>query len=166
MAIFTFLKKFVSNKYTSVGLRMILGAVFIWSSIDKISDPEGFIKVVESYNILPFTLSVVFAVALPWVELISGLLLIAGVYTRSSAVVLTSMLIVFLVAISINLYRGADLACGCFDVQSESGDLWLTFVRDILLIVMGLQIFFFDRGSFSLSTLFTKNSRKIPDSNP
>lgn len=153
MAVIAFLKKCFSHRYTTAGFRMILGTIFIWSSIDKISHPEEFIKVVESYKILPFALAVIFAVSLPWIELICGLLLIAGTYTRSSALVLTSMLGSFMVAIGINLYRGADLSCGCFDVQTGSNDLWLTFIRDIALIAMGLQILLFDRGSFSLKAL-------------
>ena len=160
MAIFAFLKKCFSHRYTTVGFRVILGAIFIWASLDKISHPEEFIKIVESYKLLPFSLAVIFAVSLPWIELICGLLLIAGTYTRSSALVLTSMLGSFMVAIGINLYRGADLSCGCFDVQTGSNDLWLTFIRDIALIAMGLQILFFDRGSFSLRNFLARKFKR------
>ncbi len=164
IAVFAFFKKFFCHRYTTVGFRVILGAIFIWASLDKISHPEEFIKVVESYKLLPFSLAVIFAVSLPWVELICGLLLIAGVSTRSSAAVLTFMLSSFMVAIGINLYRGAELSCGCFDVQTGSDELWVTFLRDILLIGMGLQILFFDQGSFSLRGLlarkFTQDYKK------
>jgi len=146
---------------------MILGIIFIWARFDKISHPEEFIKVVESYKLLPFSLAVIFAVSLPWVELISGLLLIAGVYTRSSATVLTLMLTIFMVAIGINLYRGADFACGCFNVRIGSDEsVWLTLPRDILLIAMGLQILFIDQGSLSLGTWLAKKSPKITKNNP
>lgn len=157
MAFFAFLKKFFSHRYTAVGFRIILGAIFIWASADKISHPKEFIKVVEGYKLLPFPLAVIFAVSLPWVELICGLLLIAGSYIRSSTAVLTFMLSIFMVAISINLYRGAELPCGCFDTQTGGEELgWLTFLRNMLLIVMGLQILFFDRGSFSLQGLLAR----------
>ncbi len=162
MALFAILKKFFGNRYTTLTFRIILGTVFIWASFDKIAHPEEFIKLVQSYRLLPFPLAVIFAVSLPWVELICGLLLITGIYTRSSAVVLTLMLIVFLVAIGINLYRGAELSCGCFDVQTGSDVLgWPTLLRDIVYIFMGLQIFFFDQGSFSLKALLARNSSEI-----
>ena len=38
------------------------------------------------------------AVTLPWVELVAGLLLIAGVWKRESALVIALLLVVFLVA--------------------------------------------------------------------
>jgi putative oxidoreductase len=151
MAVFAFLKKRFCHRYTAVCFRMILGTTFIWASFDKISHPKEFIKVVENYKLLPFALVVIFAVSLPWMELICGLLLIAGAYTRSSTTVLTFMLSIFMVAISINLYRGAELSCGCFNVQTVGEKLgWLTFLRNMLLIGMGLQILFFDQGNFSL----------------
>ena len=46
--------------------RVILGAVFIYASIDKIRNPEAFAKAVYNYQILPDSLINLTAIALPW----------------------------------------------------------------------------------------------------
>ena len=51
--------------------RIILGAVLIIASIDKILHPEAFAKVIGNYNVLPFGLENILAIILPILEKIS-----------------------------------------------------------------------------------------------
>ncbi|MBR38916.1 MAG: hypothetical protein CL888_01690, partial [Dehalococcoidia bacterium] len=46
--------------------RLILGAVFIYASIDKIQNPADFAKAINNYHVLPFGLENLMALALPW----------------------------------------------------------------------------------------------------
>src|SRR5207249_4362814 len=50
----------------------------------------------------------------PWVEVIAGVLLLLGVWTRAAATVLSGLLIVFIILIVQAIGRGLDLECGCF----------------------------------------------------
>ena len=105
----------------------VLGAIFVYASLDKIWKPAEFARIVYHYQLigpspaLPPLVPNVFAVVLPWLELVAGLCLIANVWRREAAAVLAALLVIFLAAVSHALYRGIDIAnCGCFSV-SESG---------------------------------------------
>jgi uncharacterized membrane protein YphA (DoxX/SURF4 family) len=60
--------------------RVVLGAVFIFASVDKILHPDAFAVIIKNYQILPVKLISLAAVVLPWLELILGISLIAGVW--------------------------------------------------------------------------------------
>jgi len=140
--------KILSSLPVQVICRLILGGLFIYAGIHKVANPHGFAMIVSNYKILPDTLITLLAVVMPWLEITAGFLLVAGVFKRTSALVLSSLLLVFMIAISINLIRGLNFDCGCFStVVTESGSdpVGLLF-RDFLLLVPGLLIIFFQRA--------------------
>ena len=79
-------------------LRLLLGAFFVFASLDKIASPAAFAKIVYQWQVIGPVPSNLVAVTLPWIELVAGLLLIAGVWKRESALVIALMLVVFIVA--------------------------------------------------------------------
>ena len=84
-----------------------------------------------------------FAIILPWIELICGILLVIGLYRRGSILLLNMLLITFFVAITINLFRGSEIGCGCFS-QSNSEDKIsiLYLLRDLAMIGVGFYVYF------------------------
>jgi putative oxidoreductase len=140
--------KILSSLPVQVICRLILGGLFIYAGIHKVADPHGFARIVSNYKILPDTLITLLAVVMPWLEITAGFLLVAGVFKRTSALVLSSLLLVFMIAISINLIRGLNFDCGCFStVVTESGsDPVSLLFRDFLLLVPGLLIIFFQHA--------------------
>ena len=58
--------------------RLILGAVFIYASIDKIQNPADFAKAIANYHVVPFGLENTMALVLPWLELFAGVFIIVG----------------------------------------------------------------------------------------
>jgi uncharacterized membrane protein YphA (DoxX/SURF4 family) len=50
----------------------------------------------------------------PWTEVVAGLLLICGIWTRAAATVLSLLLVTFIVLIIQAIARDLDLHCGCF----------------------------------------------------
>ena len=145
----------MSNKMTrlfaalpvQVLCRFILGGVFIYASLDKITHPHAFARIISNYQLLPGILVTLPALVLPWLEMISGLFLVVGIFKRASALILSSLLLMFTVAISINLVRGITFDCGCFSsVTSASGsDPLGLLVRDLLLLIPGFIIIFFHK---------------------
>jgi len=125
----------------SMQARLLLAAVFIAASIHKIVHPEAFALNVATYQILPLSLVNLQAIGLPWVEMIVGLALLAGLWTRESALVTIGMNLMFIVAISITLARGEDIACGCF-ASAEAGHQidWTLAARDAGLVVVGVYL--------------------------
>lgn len=149
------MSRLVSHPWISLGSRLILGALFIYASLDKIAHPDLFAQVVHNYRILPLQVENIFALALPWVELGAGAFLIAGLLSRSSALVLTALLAIFVLAISVNLWRGVDMTCGCFKLSNEGRHLgWLTLLEDLALFLPALQLLAWPRSTLSLDTRF------------
>jgi putative oxidoreductase len=138
------LKRILSNKYLVFVFRLIVGGIFIYASIDKITHPEQFARIVYNYKILPHFAINLFAIILPWLELVCGLFLIFGIMTRSSALVISILLVLFIIALSINILRGVDLSCGCFTTNLANKERISSIIwRDLVLVILSLEILFF-----------------------
>jgi uncharacterized membrane protein YphA (DoxX/SURF4 family) len=46
----------INNKYLNLILRIILGLIFIFSGVEKISNPVEFAQSIENYRLLPIFL--------------------------------------------------------------------------------------------------------------
>ena len=139
-----FIKQFITSEYLSLILRLVVGIIFIYASMTKIPYPAEFAKNVEAYRLFPFWSINVIAVFLPWMEMICGIFLIIGLMTRASAAVLAVLTAGFTISLTINVVRGSPISCGCFDsVGAQIG--WYDVIRDFVLFLLPLQIFFFDR---------------------
>ena len=136
------MKKLFENKYIAIAARIVLGAVFMYASFDKMANPEAFAKIIDNYHILPYQLVNALAIFLPWLELITGLLLITGKWVKGSLLLYNVMLVVFIIALSQALIRGLDISCGCFSVNpSSTSEVWLRIVEDIILLFVGIMLF-------------------------
>lgn len=117
--------------------RILLGAIFIYSSTDKLQHPLEFARVIDAYRILPEKLVIVAAVILPFLELICGILLIAGLWVVPSLTWIGLLLIVFMAGIVQAYFRGLAIDCGCFSVTgSKSGISAWTILRDSLILLL------------------------------
>lgn len=141
------MKIILSNRYIIFISRLILGSVFIIASIDKIVATEAFAANVASYRLLPLPVVNLFALFIPWMELICGVFLIARVYIRTSSLVLSSLLIVFTISMVSALFRGLNIDCGCFGVEYTSPVSWMRVLEDGGLMILGIHIFVFSEPS-------------------
>ena len=123
--------------------RIIFGGIFIYASLDKITHPFEFARAIHNYQILPDIFVFITAAILPWIELITGIFLVAGIFPRTSSILLSALLGIFTIALGINTLRGLDVSCGCFSVSSEISDPVVIILRDLLMIIPGLIIIFF-----------------------
>ena len=137
-----------------VPLRVYIGAVFIAASLFKIYEPYDFALSVATYQMTPLPLINIFALALPWVELFSGVLLIVGFWTRANALLISAMMLMFICALSIALSRGLQMSCGCFASQDAADEIGLhTLLRDAGWLTISLYVLIFDDGRFGLDGL-------------
>jgi uncharacterized membrane protein YphA (DoxX/SURF4 family) len=149
----------ITDKRVVLIFRLVLGFTLVYASLDKIANPDQFARIVYNYHILPEFLINVFAITLPWVELVTGLFLIFGIFTEGTSLLTSFLFVIFIVAISINLFRGIDLNCGCFSTdpagKKEGANL---LIRDFVYLFLGMMIFFFHKNYASLSSLFQKRT--------
>ncbi|MFC1994329.1 MauE/DoxX family redox-associated membrane protein, partial [Chloroflexota bacterium] len=94
--------------------RLLLGSILIAASLGKLANPDAFVNLVASYNILPESLAQPFGICLPWVELIVGAMLILGVFPRLASGISIMLIASFMIASSSSLLSGAGASCGCF----------------------------------------------------
>ena len=94
--------------------RLGLAAVWLVSGVLKAIDPDATYVAVRAYDVLPKAGVAVVATALPWLEIVLGLLLLAGVATRAVAVASAALLVVFVAGVTQAWARGLSIDCGCF----------------------------------------------------
>jgi len=135
------IRNWLTHANTALLARIILGCVFIYASLDKISHPDLFAEAVYNYQLLPDEAINLVAIWLPWLEMGSGLLLLLGVWVRGSILVLTCLMVVFLAAMGINVARGLDIYCGCFTVGGTDPLTIATLFRDSLFLLVALYLF-------------------------
>ena len=141
------MKEFLSNTYLQIALRLIVGGVFIYSSIGKLFSPDEFAKIIYNYDILPLFLVNILAIALPYVLFMAGVLLIFGVYKKGNSAIFIGLIFVFLIALIQAYVRGLDINCGCFslDTTSSNNDILMRIFQDVLLLIPVLIIFIFSK---------------------
>jgi putative oxidoreductase len=135
------------NRWLSFLLRIYIGGIFIYASIHKIINPGSFALDIATYDILPLYLINIVAIILPYLEIVSGILIIIGPFQKEASILITGMMTVFLIALIIAIYKGIDASCGCFASQSVEEDpiSYKTVIRDTLWLLIALYVLFFDR---------------------
>ena len=101
------------NKYLTLFFRIIVGAIFLWASFDKIIDPAKFARDISNYHIIPFGLENTIALILPWLEFFIGTGLILGFMVDGSILISSVLLITFNIMIAQAMARGFNIDCGC-----------------------------------------------------
>ncbi|HMD13230.1 MAG TPA: MauE/DoxX family redox-associated membrane protein [Bacteroidota bacterium] len=137
---------FLANPYLVLVSRCILGFVFVFAAIDKIVAPDAFAESVYAYGLVPYPMINLFALIIPWIELICGIFLVAGVCLRSSSLLISILLLFFIVAIIIALGQNLNIDCGCFGKDHATPISWMKVLEDVFLLLLGLHIAFFDAG--------------------
>jgi uncharacterized membrane protein YphA (DoxX/SURF4 family) len=150
------------HSWISLPLRLYIGGVFLFACYHKIVSPTSFAMDVATYQILPLSLINLMALVLPWIELFAGIMIVIGWRTRASALCISGMMLVFLVAIIIALAKGLDMSCGCFASQAIEEDpiSSMTVLRDSVWLVIPLYVLFFDRNAIGVDRLVNHLARR------
>lgn len=120
--------------------RFVVGGVFIWAGLLKILDPLEFSQNIANYHVFSRDLSFLTALVLPWLEVLCGILVIFGIFRPASSFLLSGLLGVFLILITVTIFRGLDVDCGCFGSIGRHVDYRL-LLTDIVLLYLTLNIF-------------------------
>jgi len=139
--------KFLSNPNLFFLLRVFLGIIFIYASIDKIIDPLKFSDAIDNYHITPVQMNNLAALVVPWIELVAGVFLISGIYVRGSSTIIILLLIWFIFILTQALVRGINVNCGCFNLTEQVNDVNLRadMIKRIIEDVVFILIAFFVR---------------------
>lgn len=123
--------------------RLSLGVLFLLAGVRKLLPAEGatvmdkmngFASFVASKAPLPEVLGKAYGYALPWSEIIVGLLLIVGLFTRVSAALIGLMLVSFLMAMGLEWWP-------------EGGP---AYSKNVILLTLSLLIVVAGSGRFAI----------------
>lgn len=125
-----------------LAVRLGLAAVFLWSAAPKIAAPDLFAWNVHNYQILPPWGVNTMAITLPWLELVVGIFLLVGWWTRASATIVALLMSMFMAGFVMATARGLNVSCGCFEVGQghAATPLWQVLLRDAAFLMAALLL--------------------------
>jgi putative oxidoreductase len=129
----------VRHKALLVVFRLVLGGLFVYAGVLKVVAPLEFAQDIRNYRLVGQSLSFLAAIVLPWLEILAGLFLIAGVWKRGAALVITGLLVFFIVLTLVTMIRGLDVDCGCFGAVSRRSG-WGVVIEDLGMLYLGLCV--------------------------
>lgn len=137
-----------------LGARLILGVVLVWAGGAKVTHPAVSAQAVRAYQILDYSVAGYVGDALPVLEIMVGLLLVAGLFTRVSAAVGGLLMLAFIFGISWAWAHGYALDCGCFGgggtiAASQTQYPW-EIMRDVGLAACAAWLVVRPRTAYSL----------------
>ncbi len=123
-------------------LRILLGLVFIFSSVAKGIDPVGTSYRVEDYllvyrwmPLVPYAMEIAFLIIFS--EFLIGIAFLFNTFIRTAAVAMLAILVFFLVVTFFDALYNMVPDCGCFGDALKLTN-WQTFYKNIVLIVLNL----------------------------
>jgi uncharacterized membrane protein YphA (DoxX/SURF4 family) len=137
--------------YLIFALRVGLGALLIVAGVLKAHDgPAATATTIAGYRILPAALVAPLGVALPYVEILLGAYLAAGLFTRVAAGIASAQLFVFAGAVASLVIRNIPADCGCFGSALATPPSWGHVAGDLGLALAALLIAFRAPGAFAV----------------
>jgi uncharacterized membrane protein YphA (DoxX/SURF4 family) len=135
--------RFVAD-VSAVLARWLLGAIFIYLGLNKALHPEDFLKLLRQYDLTHTSLVLnSIAAALPWFEVFCGLLLLAGIAVRGTALTLMAVLapftgVVFHRALLLQAALKIPFCAVKFDCGCGSGEEFICrkLLENVLLILL------------------------------
>ena len=144
------MNKIFSNEDFLFLIRLVIAFVFIYAGAEKISDPKSFSQAIYNYRLFPSEVINIFAITIPWIELISGIFLLFGICVRENSAIIGTLLFIFIVLILISMIRGLDINCGCFGKGSPVG--WKKIGENLLMLILCLNLVAFGSSKLILTT--------------
>lgn len=126
----------------AVAFRFGLGTIFLLSGIAKLSNLRAFGEVVRDYRVVPAMFSRAVTFAIPSIEVVLGVSLLVGIRERMAAYAVAVLLLVFSVAMAVNLARGRRISCGCLGTVSRKEISLFAITRNIALLSCALAVGF------------------------
>ena len=123
-----------AKRWLSFCVRLVLGGLFLYAGLSKISQPFHFAAAIQAYQLLPQFLVGLTAVLIPWTETVSAIALLLGRKPRSALLTFIILLAIFIVIIGLTMFRGLDIDCGCGLLANRRVG-WLVLAEDVALLL-------------------------------
>lgn len=134
--------------------RCALGGLFIYMGLNKALHPVEFLKLVRQYDLVDGHLLLnSIAALLPWFEVFCGILLVAGIAVRGSALLLLGMLVPFTWVVihrawELHLLQAIPFCAVKFDCGCGTGEVFICrkIAENSLLMLLATWLSLKSRG--------------------
>jgi putative oxidoreductase len=129
-------------------LRWVLAVLLIWAALSKIANLNEFYLNLALYQLpLPAMSLRLAAMVLPWLELLCGILMVAGTARRAAVIWAVILFAAFVLATGQAWARGLNINCGCFklgflgdEFAGVFDSVKFAFFRALLLFLAALYL--------------------------
>ena len=121
-------------------VRILFGAVFIFSAVTKFIDIESFRNALINFNLLYNDLVPFVTYAVPIIEIGLGLLILLNVKPIITIQLTTYLVALFTAVVIAKIFEGAEISCNCFGNFSDDTIDNLTVLRNIFLMLWGIAL--------------------------
>jgi uncharacterized membrane protein YphA (DoxX/SURF4 family) len=144
--------------WISTVARLGLAAVWLVAGFAKAGDLAASGRAVNAYQLMPYDVAKVIGAALPFLEIGLGLLLLAGLAVRLSAVISVGLLVIFVAGIVSAWSRGLAIDCGCFGsggqlAEGQGPTYGTEILRDTGFLVLAALLVWRPRSRYSIDGL-------------
>ena len=150
------------KNWVSLAARLTLGITLIVAGALKLPNLDGSVHSTNAYEILPYELVKLVGYGMPFAEVILGILLVLGLFTRLSGFLGAGMMLAFIIAIASVWIRGISIDCGCFgnggpiDKSVAIAKYPWEILRDIGLMACGVWLVVIKQRFLALDQWFFK----------
>ena len=117
-------------------LRLVLGVALLVAGVLKAGHVPEFAAQIAGFRLLPAALVAPLALALPYVEMLLGLYLVIGLFTRIVAVIVSIEFVIYAAAIASAVLRHIAANCGCFGPNDHAVADWPHVALDLVLAAL------------------------------
>lgn len=104
----------IKTDYVFFAIRIVLGILLLIAGLSKVTEAQSFAETINNYHLIPYQLTNLAAILIPWLEITVGISLVTGLLVRGGVFLGLILFITFTFAISWAYALGIDTECGCF----------------------------------------------------
>lgn len=114
-------------------IRLLLGALLLVAGALKVGHATQLAASIAGFRLLPAAIVGPLALALPYIEILLGGYLLAGLFTRAAAIVAAIQFALYAAAIASAVLRHIPANCGCFGPGDSATADWPHVAMDLAL---------------------------------
>jgi uncharacterized membrane protein YphA (DoxX/SURF4 family) len=131
-------------------LRLLTGGTLLVAGVLKVGHAADLAASIAGFALLPAAVVGPLALALPFIEILMGAYLVAGLFTRATAVVVAGQFALYAGAVASAVIRHLPANCGCFGPGDAAVADWPHVAFDALLAAAAIFIAYGAPGSLAI----------------
>lgn len=152
--------------WISLLVRLGMAGILIAAAVPKMLDADESVRAVRAYRLLPEVVVPFVGTALPYLELVLAVVLIAGVFTRLASIAWLVMMAAFVFGVAWAWAKGYSIDCGCFggggDIPEGTTDYPGHMLERAGFVALGVFLLVFPRTPLSLDAWMRGESLVAP----